>query len=129
MRTLTLRTAAASLAIVATLMRAVLPDGWMPRAAQDGVSLVICTMTGPAHIVLGTDGKPIKQQPTTPERERHLDTCPFAAAVHWAAPTSVFHLVPLALLGVTVDHAPTQTAIDTPTRLGPQSPRAPPIPV
>ena len=119
----TLRTVAASLAIVAMLLRAILPDGWMPQAAHDGVSLVICTMNGPLRVVLDNDGQPTKQDPG---RSHHADLCPFATAAHWAAPTAQVSLTPASFFGMSVDRAAKLEAIEALSPYAPQSPRAPP---
>ena len=117
-----------SLAIVAMLARAILPDGWMPRADHVGISLVICTMNGPLRVVLDNDGQPTKQNPI-PERTHHTDMCPFATAAHWAAPSPDSSLAPPSLFGMMVDGAVAQMAPDTPSRYALHAPSAPPFSV
>ena len=52
---------AVSLALAAMLLRALLPDGWMPAAAASGTPFVICSVDG-----VHTGGK---GTPTQPSRE------------------------------------------------------------
>lgn len=69
------------LALVATLLRGLLPAGWMPDLhAGPGAPLVICTMDG------------FKRLPAAPQHAPHDDQdhasapCPFAAAAPLAPP-------------------------------------------
>lgn len=82
-----LHSAAIHLAIVAMLLRALLPAGWMPNPGG-GAPFTICTVDGTGH---HTDGNPSGKPGPQGDRHAH-DECPFAAAPHIAAP------VPLALL-------------------------------
>jgi hypothetical protein len=70
------RSLAVSLALCAMLLRALLPDGWMPAAQANGAPLVICTMDGTHH----------RQAPTQPGQERSHAPCAFAAAAPLAPP-------------------------------------------
>ena len=70
------RSAAVSLALCAMLLRALLPDGWMP-AATAGTPFVICSVDG-----VRSGGK----QPADPARESSHAPCAFAAAAHLAPP-------------------------------------------
>lgn len=69
------RCAAVSLALCAMLLRALLPDGWMPAAV--GSPFVICSVDG-AH----SGGK----APADPAREHSHAPCAFAAAAPLAPP-------------------------------------------
>jgi hypothetical protein len=69
------------LALVATLLRGLLPAGWMPNLHGDAATpLVICTMDGMRHL------------PPAPHHAPHDDQdhasapCPFAAAAPLAPP-------------------------------------------
>jgi hypothetical protein len=72
-----IRSFAATLALSAMLLRAVLPAGWMPNLTGIGdAPLVICSIDGSHH--LPSHG---------PARDQHDDhMCPFAAAAHLAPP-------------------------------------------
>jgi hypothetical protein len=73
---------AVALALAATLLRALLPEGWMPNpAGVAGTPVVLCTMYGMEHIVLDADGNPAK-----PQDSKHSEVCPFAASAHLAPP-------------------------------------------
>ena len=79
-----LRPAIASFALAAMLLRALLPEGWMPNpTGLAGTPVVLCTAYGMQHIVLDQDGKPAK-----PSDSKHSDVCPFAAAAHFAPPAA-----------------------------------------
>lgn len=80
--------AIAIIALAAMMLRALLPDGWMPASsASAGTLLTICTMNGPVRIALGDDGQP--QKPPAKHDSRSHETCPFAAAQHFAGPISL----------------------------------------
>jgi hypothetical protein len=72
------RSAALVLALAAMLFRGLLPAGWMPGASA-GTPLVICTLSGPAHVHADANGKPAKHD------NSRSDVCPFGAAPHFAA--------------------------------------------
>jgi hypothetical protein len=82
----------AVIALAAMVLRALLPDGWMPASsASAGTLLTICTMDGSVQMALGDDGQPHKQQPANHNSGSH-EVCPFAAAQHFAAPISLASL-------------------------------------
>jgi hypothetical protein len=120
-----LRHVGIQLVLAAMMLRALLPDGWMPVAsAADGFAIAICTASGPARFVIGDSGQPEKQAPA--RDSRHLDVCPFSAAPQaaTAAPgvvavevVTTASFVPLPAQTRTREHA---------HRYAPQSPRAPP---
>lgn len=122
----TLRLAGIQLALAAMVLRALLPDGWMPIASgAAGFPITICAANGPVQMVVGRDGHARKQNPTHNDAH-HQDVCPFAAAPHFATgATGVVHALPWAVAQFA---APVFTAaiIDGTDRHTPQSPRAPP---
>jgi hypothetical protein len=114
------------LALVAMLLRALLPAGWMPNSAgQTSAPFVICTMDGSGFVALGEDGKPLKQQPDQ-NGDRSHEGCPFAAAPHLAPPAVqvAFGSSSLVYLGVArIAQAQSSRPVEG---YAPQSPRAPP---
>lgn len=67
------------IALVAMVLRGVLPAGWMPQApADNGAFLTICSPNGVIHLA----GDPASK-PTAPAKSsQHSDVCPFAAGLH-----------------------------------------------
>lgn len=120
----TLRLAGVQIALVAMLLRALLPVGWMPdTAANAGSPFVICTVNGPLHAAHLPDMG--KHQPGHDD-SRPNDMCPFAASVHLATPTTMAATAPsmqIASFGIvqSVSRAVPDTA-----QYALQSPRAPP---
>lgn len=83
------RRASVYFALVALLVRALLPAGWMPNpAGAAGTPIIICTAEGGISVFVGSDGKPAKNSPAD-DHTQHSDGCPFAASPHLAAPTAV----------------------------------------
>jgi hypothetical protein len=113
--------AAVHIAIVAMLLRALLPVGWMPD--PDGAAaFTICTMDGSGHHTQATPpGKPVPD-----DSRRSHDECPFAASPHVAAPVPASHLPAPALTGRVVDALNHARVLDISFRFQPHSPRAPP---
>lgn len=114
------------LALVAMLLRALLPAGWMPNpAGLAGDPVVICTMDGSGSLAIGTHGKPLKQQPGQ-NSGRSQEGCPFAAAPHLAAPTITAAVV-LPSLATFIETRIARVKLGQPdANYTPQSPRAPP---
>lgn len=82
------RSLAATLALSAMLLRALLPAGWMPNpAGVADVPLVICSMDG-LHRVLPVHA-PLKGQ-----QDERGSVCPFAAAAHLAPPQTTSVVTP-----------------------------------
>jgi hypothetical protein len=78
------RSFAAVLALTAIMLRALLPDGWMPSFADTtGTSVIICTLDGIQHVLIGPDGEPINAPP-----DQHDQSCHFIAAASLAPLTS-----------------------------------------
>ncbi len=72
------------LALVATLLRGLLPAGWMPNTQYAGATtLVICTMDGLRR--LPVHGTP--QHNPHDDQDHASAPCPFAAAAPLAPPT------------------------------------------
>lgn len=69
------RSAAVALALIAMLLRALLPDGWMPSG--ESAPFTICSVVIAHH----AGGKPSK-----PEQEHRHAPCAFAAAAPLAPP-------------------------------------------
>jgi hypothetical protein len=115
------RLAAVHLAIVAMLLRALLPAGWMPDPTGTA-AFTICTMDATGHHAeQDPAGKPV------PEDSRHVhEECPFAAAPHVAAPVLVAHLAAPSRTARTIDFPELLIGFGPVTEYGPHSPRAPP---
>jgi hypothetical protein len=107
------RSAAFSLALAAMLLRALVPNGWMPSDHVGGFT--ICSVERGHH-----SGKP------TQGEERSHTPCAFAAASTLAPPTFVSLAFGVATSGwrVATDFADKRVAATTPLRPNPA--RAPP---
>ena len=111
-------------ALVAMLLHALIPAGWMPSVpAQTGSFFVICTVHT-AQPLAPEDGK--TRTPSDQQGTHHNDMCPFAAAPH-GVPQPAFAQVsaPTFLASVHFDDRRTQ-ALPSAAVSGPQSPRGPP---
>ena len=141
--------AAVTLAIVAMVLKGLLPTGWMPNPQGFGeTALILCDMDGPMSAAdmakmmpgmshmdmshmdmsgmdmsgmdMSGDGK------QTPVTGHGHEECPFAAATHAGSAHTV---VAFALPELAVEHAhrpvPERSAVRF-ARYQPQSPRAPP---
>lgn len=117
----TARTAAAYLALVAMIVHALIPAGWMPGQSA-GTPLVICTAQG--DITLHSPAKP--QQPLD-HSDRDHQLCPFAAAVHLAVAAGAI-VLPAPTERI-LTSLPTQKRAPVATASSPYSSRAPPSPV
>jgi len=115
-----------SIALVAMLLRALLPMGWMPNpTGSSGAALVLCTMDGSVHLLPGADRQPLKQQPDQ-NNDRNQTACPFAAAPHLATPTIAAALAPPALAQSVAAGSVHVRLADSAAGYTPHSPRAPP---
>src|SRR5689334_8134986 len=103
------------LALVALILRALLPAGWMPDA-QAGLTICAANTLGVIH----HDSAPGHSEGKTSQ-----DQCPFAAAPQFASAPALPHL---ALPSVHEFAAATDRAyaVTVAARFHPQSPRAPP---
>jgi len=120
------RLAGVHLALVAILLRALLPAGWMPNpSGAAGTPLVVCTMDGPGHMMA-------EDKPAKPQHDRNGDhdhqVCPFAAAPHLVTPAIASALPLPSMVASTVLQFATFNAAERALRHTPQSPRAPPLP-
>jgi len=113
--------AALHVAIVAMLLRALLPVGWMPHPGGEA-AFTICTLDNSGH---HTDASPSGKPNPDDSRHSH-DECPFAAVPHIAAPVLVAHLSAPALTGRVADALDHTGVSDLSFRYQPHSPRAPP---
>jgi hypothetical protein len=105
--------AACHLAIIALLVRAMLPAGWMPDA-QAGLTICSVATLGVIHHDGGqTDGKAQHEE------------CAFAAAAHLAATPSAPHLI-LPAFHSFAAQTDSHYAARVSAHFTPQSPRAPP---
>jgi hypothetical protein len=119
-----LRHLAVHLALVAMVLRALLPTGWMPNLdGHPGGPLLICAMDGGSALFTDHAGLPSKHQPDG--RAGH-DGCPFAAAPHLATAgiSTVIQQLHLAQ-NLVAGFAENKTAPQF-SGYAPQSPRAPP---
>jgi uncharacterized protein involved in copper resistance len=131
------RRAAVCLALVAMMLRGLMPAGWMPNPDGAGTSLfVICDMDqmdmskmDMSHMDMsGMDMSAMDHDPAhKPSSDSHShEACPFAAAPHCATPSTVTAL----LLPSLSEHFSPQLvggklAVQS-AAYAPQSPRAPP---
>ena len=109
------RSAAVSLALCAMVLRALLPDGWMPAAA--GAPFVICSVDG-VHF----GGK----VPGDPARERAHAPCAFAAAAPLAPPQFPLLAVSRSSPERAIAFASRSERFDSHARNRANAPRAPP---
>lgn len=115
------RLAAIHLAIVAMLLRALLPAGWMPDPAGTA-TFTICTMDATGHHAeQDPAGKP------APDDGRHShEECPCAAAPHVAAPVLAAQLPAPSTASHRVDFPEFAITSGPIVAYEPHSPRAPP---
>ncbi|PLK27305.1 hypothetical protein C0V78_10720 [Novosphingobium sp. TH158] len=67
------------LAVIALLIRAAVPSGWMPVAQDGGIHIAICSGSGPMEMVLSKDGTLQREgAPQVPQAPR--DPCPYGVA-------------------------------------------------
>jgi len=117
------RHAAVHLALIAMMVRALLPAGWMPNPTGTGESaFVICTMDGSVQSAAKDHGpgKP------APDDGRQHEACPFAAAPHFATSSLVAALLLPAASDNISQYEASQRLIAETARYAPQAPRAPP---
>jgi hypothetical protein len=114
------------LALAAMLLRALVPDGWMPVAnAANGVTIAICTANGPTKLVVGGKDRPAKQDPA--QDPRHVDMCPFSAAPHAATVAPGVPAIGSATAVPYTAPASQPRLAQQASRYWVQSPRAPPV--
>ncbi len=108
-------------ALLAMVMRALLPGGWMLGPASDGaMSLVICSTSGLNHVD-GNDRHP-------DSRDQHQnDACAFAAASHMAAPATGITLAPPQRIAMAASRFLNPVSASVSAAYQPHAPRAPPL--
>jgi hypothetical protein len=122
--TRTLKLAGVQIALVAMLLRALLPVGWMPdTAASAGAPFVICTVNGPLQAAHLPDTG--KHQPGHDDG-RQNDMCPFAASIHFATPAAAAVVAPSTQVAALAPLSLPVHAVRSAARHALQSPRAPP---
>lgn len=110
------RSASLSLALAAMLLRAVLPDGWMPSAQVGGAFFTICSVERGHH-----DGK------TSPTEGHVHAPCAFAAASSLAPPALAPLVFGASSLGVRVAQEVTVKPLAAAAPRCANTPRAPPL--
>jgi hypothetical protein len=125
-----LRLAATSAAVAAMLLRALLPEGWMPGTTASGMpELVICMMDEPVPVMpmpmIAKNGKMDMPMPAHGDNGHH-ESCPFAAAPHVAAPASLPVLAEVSITATRFEAPDNFTRAKSTRHYAPQSPRAPP---
>jgi hypothetical protein len=112
-------------AFLAILANALI-SGWIPALAstpEQGLSIIICTSTGPTQLVIDSDGQPVHQQGQTHDHQ----CCPCGSARHFSPPTNVVALLlPANTEPTTISWTPAEGGFIA-FVLAPHSPRAPPV--
>ena len=109
------RSAAISLALAAMLLRAVLPDCWMPSGTT--TPFTICSVAGAHH---GTNG------PIQPGQERTHAPCAFAAAAPLSPPPTPSLIFRLPIDATQLTAIFVDDALGSASRHRPNAARAPP---
>jgi hypothetical protein len=115
---------ASALMLMALIVRAALPQGWMPAgdsASASGASFTICTVTGPLQLKLDQEGNPV---PDSPDGTAH-QPCAFAALASLSAPADSQAISPPQLHESAYRPPASQLAPEKPSH-GPSGARAPP---
>jgi hypothetical protein len=78
---------ASVLMLLALVLRAAVPQGWMPSADSTDLagSFTICSVSGAIRIALDTEGNPF---PADPEEPQSHPPCAFATLAHLSPPSS-----------------------------------------
>jgi hypothetical protein len=113
------KSAAVHFALLAMLLRAVLPAGWMPAAISnaDASPFVICTMDGPLH---SAPAKP------SHDHDRATSPCVFASAAPLSSPDAAIVALAPAQHVSQIAFAPLRETIITAPHFRPNPARAPP---
>ena len=116
---MTCRSAAVQIALLAMLLRAVLPAGWMPAAvtSANASPFVICTMDGPLH-----------SAPTKPshDHDRATSPCVFASAAPLSSPDIAIAAPTPMQFASQIAFAPLHETIIAARHFRPNAARAPP---
>ena len=77
---------ASVLMLLALVLRAAVPQGWMPSADSTDLagSFTICSVSGAIRIALDTEGNPV---PADPEEAQSHPPCAFATLAHLSPPS------------------------------------------
>jgi hypothetical protein len=112
---------ALQLALLAMVLRAFLPAGWMPAAisSADASPFVICTIDGPLHQA------PAKHDPAS-DHDRAGTPCVFAAVTHFAPPLVAEISVAPSNVAAPIHFAPSRDVIAASAVFRPNAARAPP---
>jgi hypothetical protein len=119
-----LKSTALQLALVAMVMRALLPAGWMPAAisSANASPFVICTIDGPLHQA------PSKQTPNSDHDRAHAP-CVFAAAAPLAPPLADAVALAPSHIAAPIHFASLQDVVTANAIFRPNAARAPPASV
>lgn len=111
------------LTLIALLVGAALPVGWMPNAdgLQSGVPFVMCTGHGPVTAIMDHSGKPAVPA------DSPSSMCVFAAAIAQAAPVAAPTLVVPQTSLAAPERRQKARALVRLARYRPQAARAPPL--
>jgi hypothetical protein len=122
MRTV-LKSAAFSLAILAMMLRAAVPQGWMPTS-QGAAALMPCPgVTQMAHM-------PHQTPPRKPDhRHDNGAPCIFAAAAHLASPAGALPAILTTPAFTSIDFATTRETLFLAPAYRANAARAPPVPI
>lgn len=120
------RIAAVHIALVAMLLRALLPTGWMPNNTGGPAPLIVCTGAGLVAITFDKNGTPLKQTPIKSDAT-HRGICPFGVVAHLAPPNADIAFVPPLRAIMPVQAPQLYRAVFGETRHAPQAARAPPV--
>ena len=114
------KSGAVQLALLAMLLRAVLPAGWMPAAitSANASPFVICSIDGPLH---STPAKPSR------DHDRAGTPCVFAASIHAATPTVEPAKVAPATLASPIVFTTRNETVVASSEFRPNTARAPPV--
>jgi hypothetical protein len=116
-----LKPVALQLALVAMVLRALLPAGWMPAAisSANASPFVICTIDGPVHQTSD------KQKPSSDHDRAHAP-CVFAAAAPLASPASDTVALAPSNLTAPIFFASSRDTVTASALFRPNAARAPP---
>ena len=80
---------ACALLVLALLVRAAVPHGWMPESRHGAITVTLCTAAGPVEMHL-----PGKHEPS-PQHERGQQPCAFGGLAHASTPPEPAPTLPL----------------------------------
>ncbi|MBV7407907.1 hypothetical protein [Maritimibacter sp. DP1N21-5] len=115
-----------ALALVLILSIGLLPRGIMPGWTGDGMTMVLCTGTGPLEVRMGADGVPVPVGDGPAETAPEADLCAWVAlaAVAVAPSDQPGAEVPLTLRPVEAHYAKSEAGLGE--RFSPYDSRGPP---